>query len=53
MARLAAFDMDGTLLMPNHLLGEETVRTLNRLRDDRQITLAFATAAMCWKCAMC
>jgi HMP-PP phosphatase len=43
MARLAAFDMDGTLLMPNHLLGEETVRTLNRLRDERQITLAFAT----------
>ncbi|HEY3589606.1 MAG TPA: HAD-IIB family hydrolase, partial [Buttiauxella sp.] len=43
MARLAAFDMDGTLLMPNHHLGEETLRTLNRLREERQITLAFAT----------
>ncbi|RJT19630.1 HMP-PP phosphatase [Buttiauxella izardii] len=43
MARLAAFDMDGTLLMPNHLLGEETVHTLNRLRNERQMTLAFAT----------
>lgn len=43
MARLAAFDMDGTLLMPNHHLGEETLRTLNRLREERQMTLAFAT----------
>lgn len=42
MARLAAFDMDGTLLMPNHLLGEETISTLSRLRE-RDITLAFAT----------
>lgn len=25
MARLAAFDMDGTLLMPNHHLGDETL----------------------------
>ncbi len=24
MARLAAFDMDGTLLMPDHHLGEKT-----------------------------
>ncbi|HKN02545.1 MAG TPA: HAD hydrolase family protein, partial [Buttiauxella sp.] len=39
MARLAAFDMDGTLLMPNHHLGEETLRTLNRLREERQMTL--------------
>lgn len=42
MARLAAFDMDGTLLMPDHLLGEQTLKTLNRLRE-RDITLAFAT----------
>ncbi|WP_435954904.1 HMP-PP phosphatase [Dryocola sp. BD626] len=43
MARLAAFDMDGTLLLPNHRLGEETLRTLKRLRVERQMTLAFAT----------
>ncbi|EBK6927703.1 HMP-PP phosphatase, partial [Salmonella enterica] len=27
MARLAAFDMDGTLLMPDHHLGRETIAT--------------------------
>lgn len=42
MARLAAFDMDGTLLMPNHRIGEETLSTLKRLRE-RDITLTFAT----------
>lgn len=42
MARLAAFDMDGTLLMPDHHLGEKTVSTLARLRE-RDITLTFAT----------
>lgn len=42
MARLAAFDMDGTLLMPDHRLGDETLATLKRLRE-RDITLAFAT----------
>ena len=42
MARLAAFDMDGTLLMPNHHLGDETLSTLSRLRE-RDITLTFAT----------
>ncbi|WP_312689028.1 HMP-PP phosphatase [Kosakonia sp.] len=42
MARLAAFDMDGTLLMPDHRLGEKTLSTLRRLRE-RDITLAFAT----------
>jgi HMP-PP phosphatase len=26
MARLAAFDMDGTLLMPDHRLGEKRFR---------------------------
>lgn len=42
MARLAAFDMDGTLLMPDHHLGRETIATLARLRE-RDITLTFAT----------
>lgn len=42
MARLAAFDMDGTLLMPDHHLGEKTISTLARLRE-RDITLTFAT----------
>ncbi|HFZ8993879.1 TPA: HMP-PP phosphatase [Citrobacter freundii] len=42
MARLAAFDMDGTLLMPDHRLGDQTLSTLARLRE-RDITLAFAT----------
>ncbi len=37
MARLAAFDMDGTLLMPDHHLGRETIATLSRLRE-RDIT---------------
>ena len=30
MARLAAFDMDGTLLLPDHHLGEATLNTLKR-----------------------
>lgn len=42
MARLAAFDMDGTLLMPDHHLGDKTLSTLKRLHD-RDITLTFAT----------
>ncbi len=42
MARLAAFDMDGTLLMPDHRLGEQTLSTLKRLHE-REITLTFAT----------
>lgn len=28
MARLAAFDMDGTLLMPDHHLGEKTLSVM-------------------------
>ncbi len=28
MAKLAAFDMDGTLLMPDHRLGEQTLTAL-------------------------
>ena len=35
MARLAAFDMDGTLLMPDHRLGEKTLSTLKRLHACR------------------
>lgn len=42
MARLAAFDMDGTLLMPDHRLGDETLAALRQLRE-RDITLTFAT----------
>lgn len=42
MAKLAAFDMDGTLLMPDHRLGEKTLSALKRLRE-RDITLTFAT----------
>lgn len=44
MARLAAFDMDGTLLMPDHRLGEQTVNALQRLRE-RDITLTLRRAA--------
>ncbi len=43
MARLAAFDMDGTLLMPDHRLGDETLASLRRLQDERDMTLTFAT----------
>lgn len=42
MARLAAFDMGGTLLMPNHHSGDETFSALSRLRECG-ITLTFAT----------
>ncbi len=42
MVRLAAFDMDGTLLMPDHRAGEATRATLRRLQA-RGVTLAFAT----------
>ncbi len=42
MARLAAFDMDGTLLMPDHRLGDKTLSTLKRL-NERDVTLTFAT----------
>ena len=42
MARLAAFDMDGTLLMPDHRLGEKTLSALKRLRE-RDVPLTFAT----------
>ena len=42
MARLAAFDMDGTLLMPDHHLGEKTLSTLARLRE----------GVMRWRCSI-
>lgn len=42
MARLAAFDMDGTLLLPNHQLGSETLASLQALHL-RDVQLAFAT----------
>ncbi|KID06981.1 thiamin pyrimidine pyrophosphate hydrolase [Hafnia alvei] len=42
MVRLAAFDMDGTLLMPNHQVGTETLDALHRLSEN-QIALTFAT----------
>ncbi|BDH46809.1 HMP-PP phosphatase [Salmonella enterica subsp. enterica serovar Choleraesuis] len=42
MAKLAAFDMDGTLLLPDHSLGNKTISTLKRV-SERGVTLAFAT----------
>jgi len=42
MFRLAAFDMDGTLLMPDHRLGEKTLSTLSQLAE-KPMTLTFAT----------
>ncbi len=49
MARLAAFDMDGTLLMPDHHLGEKTLSTLARLHE-RDITLTLPRGVMRWRC---
>ncbi|ARD40649.1 HMP-PP phosphatase [Edwardsiella ictaluri] len=40
--RLAAFDMDGTLLMPDHRIGGETLDVLQRLMQ-QQVVLTFAT----------
>lgn len=42
MAELVAFDMDGTLLMPDHRLGDKTLTVLRQLCD-RGVTLTFAT----------
>ncbi|PKH21358.1 HMP-PP phosphatase [Enterobacterales bacterium CwR94] len=42
MSRLAAFDMDGTLLLPNHQFGSETLASLHSLHA-RGVILAFAT----------
>lgn len=42
MYRLAAFDMDGTLLTPEHRVGPETLAVLNQLIE-RGMTVTFAT----------
>lgn len=42
MYRLAAFDMDGTLLTPDHHVGPETLAALNQLID-RDMVVTFAT----------
>ena len=42
MVRLAAFDMDGTLLLPSHQLGEETLLSLRALQA-HPVQLTFAT----------
>ncbi|MEI2680224.1 HMP-PP phosphatase [Erwinia aphidicola] len=42
MVRLAAFDMDGTLLLPDHKLGEQTLQSLRALRS-HPVQLTFAT----------
>jgi HAD superfamily hydrolase (TIGR01484 family) len=42
MVRLAAFDMDGTLLLPNHQLGQQTLESLQALHL-RGVNLALAT----------
>ncbi len=42
MYQLAAFDMDGTLLGPDHLVAPETLSTLQRLADSG-VKLVFAT----------
>ncbi|MTD27097.1 HMP-PP phosphatase [Erwinia sorbitola] len=42
MVRLAAFDMDGTLLMPDHQLGTQTLHSLRALQA-HPVQLSFAT----------
>ncbi|WBL71600.1 HMP-PP phosphatase [Serratia liquefaciens] len=42
MYRLAAFDMDGTLLTPDHRVGPETLAVLKQLVE-RQMVVTFAT----------
>lgn len=42
MVRLAAFDMDGTLLLPDHQLGQQTLDSLQALHL-RGVNLALAT----------
>ena len=43
MAKLAAFDMDGTLLMPDHRLGEKTLSAVNDM-DGEKFALSYALA---------
>ena len=42
MVRLAAFDMDGTLLLPSHQLGNETLQSLRSLQE-HSVQVTFAT----------
>lgn len=42
MYRLAAFDMDGTLLTPDHRVGSETLAVLKQLVE-RDMIVTFAT----------
>ncbi|MBV7915565.1 HAD hydrolase family protein, partial [Yersinia pestis] len=42
MYLLAAFDMDGTLLMRDNKIGSITLNSLHKL-DDAGVTLTFAT----------
>src|SRR6185437_4243677 len=42
MYRLAAFDMDGTLLTPDHRVGPETLAVLKQLVE-REMVVTFAT----------
>ena len=42
MVRLAAFDMDGTLLLPSNQFGEETLLSLHALQE-QAVQLTFAT----------
>ena len=46
MYRLAAFDMDGTLLMRDHRIGGATLNALHQLVDNGMI-LTFATGRHC------
>lgn len=51
MARLAAFDMDGTLLMPDHHLGEKTLSTLARCVNTI-LPLHLLRVVMRWRCSI-
>ena len=52
MARLAAFDIDGTLFMPDHHLGEKTLSTSARLRERRQLPSLLPRGVMRWRCSI-
>lgn len=49
MVRLAAFDMDGTLLLPDHQLGQQTLDSLQALHL-RGVNWRWRRAAICWRC---
>lgn len=52
MARLAAFDMDGTLLMPDHHLGEKTLSTLARDCVNATLPSLLPRGVMRWRCSI-